>query len=203
MTSEGVVLRPARPEAPEGEQFARYLDVASDGLFRMLLGPRCDEIIGRAFLSTGHDLSYEHATLAESDGSLAGMASGYTAAQHAAATDDALEEAAGVRGLQMAAVSLLGRGLLRFIDTVPEGDYYLQAIAIDDDHRGQGIGSRLLDHAEGIARESGCRRFTLDVAEDNEGARRLYERRGMTIEAKSPPIVMTPSSAVYRMVKVL
>ena len=197
------VLRAARPEIGDGEEFARYLNIASDGLFKILLGSRYGEVIGTAFSNPGHDLSYEHTTFAESSGSIAGMASGYTSAQHAAASDDALLAAAGMRGLRMAAVSLFGRGLLRFMDNVPEGDYYLQAVAVDDRHRGKGVGSLLMDHSEQEARAAGCRRIALDVAEENAGARRLYERRGMTIEDKSPPILMSPGSAVYRMVKAL
>ena len=44
--------------------------------------------------------------------------------------------------------------------------------------RSAGIGSRLLDAAEGLARERGHTRVTLGVATDNPRARALYERRG-------------------------
>jgi ribosomal protein S18 acetylase RimI-like enzyme len=72
-------------------------------------------------------------------------------------------------------------------------------VAVDPARRGAGIGSVLLDHAEQAARTTGCRRIVLDVAVDNEGARRLYARRGMAIEARSPTIPFTSGNAVYRM----
>lgn len=108
-----------------------------------------------------------------------------------------------MRFARMAALTTLGRGLLAFMDDVPDGDYYLQAVSVDDDQRGNGIGSMLIDDAENRARRARCPRLVLDVAEDNSAARRLYERRGMTIEAKSPRIILTPGSSVYRMVKTL
>lgn len=45
-------------------------------------------------------------------------------------------------------------------------------------HRSRGIGSRLLDHAEGLARAQGYAQVGLGVGVDNPRARALYERRG-------------------------
>ena len=45
-------------------------------------------------------------------------------------------------------------------------------------HRGQGIGRRLLDAVERKAREMGCCRLTLEVQENNHGARRVYAAAG-------------------------
>jgi hypothetical protein len=42
-----------------------------------------------------------------------------------------------------------------------------------------------------------------DVAENNAGARQLYERRGMTVEATSPSILLLPNTRAQRMVKPL
>ncbi len=47
----------------------------------------------------------------------------------------------------------------RFIKTVPDGDYYLLAVAVDDQARGSGIGSTLLDYSEATARAHGCARI--------------------------------------------
>jgi ribosomal protein S18 acetylase RimI-like enzyme len=103
--------------------------------------------------------------------------------------------------VRMAAFSVLGPGMKRFIKTVPDGDYYLQAVAVDDQYRGSGIGSILLDHAEETAHTALCARIVLDVAGKNTGGRQLYERRGMTIEATSPRILLIPNTRAYRMVK--
>ncbi len=45
-------------------------------------------------------------------------------------------------------------------------------------HRGKGIVGQMLDRVEGIARELGCCKLTLEVLEGNEAARRAYEKAG-------------------------
>ena len=119
--------------------FAGYLDTATDGFFRAMLGRQVERIIADAYLETGHDLSYQHVTFAERGGQIVGMASGYTAEEHRRSSDEVLGQAAGtIRTMRMAIVSILGRPVLRFIDHVPDGDFYLQAVAVDDDQRGMG-----------------------------------------------------------------
>ena len=202
MTSAAPTLRPARPTSDEGVAFAGYLDTATDGFFRAMLGRQVERIITDAYLETGHDLSYQHVTFAERGGQIVGMASGYTAEEHRRSSDDVLGQAAGtIRTMRMAIVSILGRPVLRFIDHVPDGDFYLQAVAVDDDQRGHGIGSLLIDHVEAEARAHRCVRVVLDVAADNDGARRLYESRGMTVEAESPHPPFMPGMRALRMVK--
>ena len=198
-----MTIRPALPIFDEGLLFARYLNEAADGAFQTLLGRGYDRVIGEAYVSPGHDMSFENAVFAERSGRIAGMASGYTSQQHGLSSDEPLRRAAGFRMVRMAALLKLGGGLKRFIDTVPNGDYYLQAVAVDDQHRGAGIGSTLLDYSEDRARVAGCTRIVLDAMEKNAGARRLYERRGMEVEAKSPTPMLAPSARAYRMVKPL
>ena len=201
MDHEAATIRPAAATVDEGLLFAGYLNVAADGAFEVLLGRDYDRVIGEAYLSPGHDLSYETAVFAERAGRIAGMASGYTSQQHEESSDEPLRRAAGIRMVRMTAFSVLGRGMKRFIKTVPEGDYYLLAVAVDDEHRGAGIGSTLLNYSEERGRAAGCARLVLDVAEKNVGARQLYERRGMRVAAKSPSVLLIPNSRACRMVK--
>lgn len=51
-------------------------------------------------------------------------------------------------------------------------------LAVTVDYRGQGVGTMLLDAVAKRARELGCCRVTLEVASDNSGAKKLYERSG-------------------------
>lgn len=203
MASASVTVRSAGATIDDGLLFARYLNVAADGAFRALLGKDYRQVIGQAYLSPGHDLSHENAAFAELSGNVIGMASGYTSSQHQQSTDEPLRQAAGFRMLRMATFSLLGRGMKRFIKTVPDGDYYLLSVAVDDQHRGSGAGSILLDHSEETARAWKSTRIVLDVAENNTGARELYESRGMRIEATSPSILRLPNTRAHRMAKPL
>ena len=59
-----------------------------------------------------------------------------------------------------------------------------------------------MDAMEQRARASGSKRLILNVGAKNEGARRLYERRGMTVEAGWPKLPCIPAF-VLRMVKPL
>jgi ribosomal protein S18 acetylase RimI-like enzyme len=69
--------------------------------------------------------------------------------------------------------------------------YYVCGMAIDEAHRGQGIGGRLLDEAERDARRLGFSRLSLLVFEQNARARRLYERYGYA-ETMRHPVVPHP-----------
>ena len=54
----------------------------------------------------------------------------------------------------------------------------LYSIAVDDAHRGAGLGRRLLADAEVVAFRGRKKALRLEVREDNLPAIRLYERRG-------------------------
>ena len=197
-----VMLRSATSDLEEGMAFARYFESATDGLSRFLFGAGAKPTIAKAFMIPGHDLSYEYVTFAEKDGAIVGMLSGYTAAQHRRSSDSAVVKAAGlVRSMRMLAVTPLAFRWGRFMNRLDDGEYYVQAVAVEESARGWGIGSQLLDLAESNAVSSGCDRVVLDVACTNTGAQRLYERREMTAEAKSPGIAFVPNSHVYRMAK--
>ncbi len=58
---------------------------------------------------------------------------------------------------------------------------HIDMIGVLAAHRGKGLGWRLLEHAESIARERGNRALTLGVVESNTRAIALYERFGFTL----------------------
>jgi len=51
-------------------------------------------------------------------------------------------------------------------------------LAVSPEHSGRGIGGALLRAVEAAARERGCVKVTLEVRENNQRARYLYERAG-------------------------
>jgi ribosomal protein S18 acetylase RimI-like enzyme len=102
----------------------------------------------------------------------------------------------------MRVVRVLCAPLWRILNTLADGDFYLQAIAVDKELRGEGVGSTLIDSIEDRARATGSTRLSLDVSAKNEGARRLYERRGMTVESGWPKLIFIPRLFV-RMAKLL
>jgi ribosomal protein S18 acetylase RimI-like enzyme len=203
MDRDSITLRPASPTEDDGLAFARYLDEAAEGFFRFMLGRRAKQIIAKAFIQPDHDLSNQNVTFAERDNAVVGMVSGYTAEQHSLSTRQPLKQAAGRWNLLMRIVLVLFAPLMRIIDSISDDDFYLQAIAVDKELRGDGFGSVLMDFIEERARASGAARLSLDVSAKNERARRFYERRGMTVESQWPKRLRIRALKFYRMTKML
>ena len=59
-----------------------------------------------------------------------------------------------------------------------DNSYYICGMALFPQHRGTGMGTRLLALAEEHAREKGFDKISLIVFEQNTGAKRLYDRSG-------------------------
>ncbi len=201
MSQNSIMLRAANPNLDEGRLFARYLDRAAEGFFRFWLGRNAVEIVATAYLQSNHDLSYQNVTFAERNNVITGMVSGYSAEQHRDSSDRPLKQAAGKYNLRMIVVSILIAPLLRIIDTIADGDFYLQAIAVDKEYDGKGVGMALMDSIEEKAIDSGSARIVLDVFAKNEGARRFYEHRGWTVESQWPKRMAIPGLMFLRMTK--
>jgi putative acetyltransferase len=58
----------------------------------------------------------------------------------------------------------------------------IEALFIDPSRRGEGGGTLLVEHAQRLSRGV----LTVDVNEQNESARRFYERRGFAVTGRSP-----------------
>ena len=203
MDKPSITLRAAAPTVDDGLAFARYLDEAAEGFFRFMLGRRAEHIIAAAFAQPGHDLSYQNVTFAERDKVIVGMVSCYTAEQHRSSSRQPLKQAAGRRNLRMPIVLTLCAPLMRIIDSTDDGDFYLQAIAVDKELRGDGVGSILMDSFEEQARAKGATRLSLDVSAKNERARRFYERSGMITESQWPKRLPIPGLKFYRMTRMV
>ena len=59
-------------------------------------------------------------------------------------------------------------------------ELYIDDLCVDENRRGQHIGSALYNHAVAFAKEIGCQFLTLNVWCGNDGAMRFYENAGLT-----------------------
>ena len=59
-------------------------------------------------------------------------------------------------------------------------ELYIDDLCVDENRRGQHIGSALYDYAVTYAKEIGCQFLTLNVWCGNDGAMRFYENAGLT-----------------------
>jgi ribosomal protein S18 acetylase RimI-like enzyme len=80
-----------------------------------------------------------------------------------------------------------GGTLAALIEMIPHADHLLiENIAVHPDRHGQGIGTRLLLHAETVARSLGLtemRLYTNAMMQENVA---LYERRGYRVTSREP-----------------
>ncbi len=70
--------------------------------------------------------------------------------------------------------SVSGYSVARWVED--EGE--LLNIAVADEQRGKGIGSKLLDHVVSVLETKGVRHIFLEVRDSNTAARELYRSRG-------------------------
>ena len=55
-------------------------------------------------------------------------------------------------------------------------------MCVDENHRGKGIGTELLEFVKDIAIQNNCTDMYLTVNEENEGAIKTYEKFGMRVK---------------------
>ena len=78
-------------------------------------------------------------------------------------------------------------------DKVQPDEFIVGTIAVSEGARGLGVGTTLMNEAEKRARTAGKRLMSLDVAGNNDGARRLYKRLGYRVTS-------TRRSLIYRII---
>lgn len=76
-------------------------------------------------------------------------------------------------------------GAVRLEET-PDGRLKVSRLAVEEEHQGEGIGSRLMDAAESIAREEGCDAVRLTTPPDHPYLPAFYRERGYERVAEYP-----------------
>ena len=64
------------------------------------------------------------------------------------------------------------------LDEVAKGSFYVSVVCVFPEHRGQRVGTALLDKAADLARAANARQMSLIVETFNPDAKRLYDRYG-------------------------
>lgn len=196
-----VRIRSARPE--DVEVAAALIILTPGGLLDLLGDRRAALRVARAaFSAEGTGFAHDRALLAEVDGSVAGQIIRFSGAEWAGMrtrTGLVMVRAAGPRfGLRLIRQ---GRVEERVMPHVPRDSLYVISLAVAAKSRNQGIGSVLLRRVVEEAIGAGLRSVALDVAADNDGAIRFYEREGfVTItERRGPSRRRLPAFASRRM----
>ena len=72
------------------------------------------------------------------------------------------------------------------LEAEANGRWFISMLGVHKNWRGKGVGSELLKVADEKCRETKASGLALIVEDVNEGARRLYERRGFAVTDKRP-----------------
>ena len=179
-----VVLRPA--EKSECRMIAALYSISSDGVADYIW-TRLLDVGQRRYEREDSVFSYRNCTIVEVAGGIAGMLVAFPLHSDG----DAVET---------------DPVLVPYSRLEEDNSYYICGMAVFPEHRGRGIGHRLLDLAEKHARAKGFAKLSLIVFEQNEGAKRLYDRTGYREKARQPvvphPLIHYTGDAVL-MVKLL
>lgn len=174
-TQSTVTIRQA--EAADADSLARLIDLAGEGIPNWLWSRACEN--GQTPLEVGIErakrasggFSYTNALIAEAGGRPAGMVLSYAITE--APTDDPDDLPAPIAPFVV-------------LEKLAVGTWYINALAVFDHARNNGIGAQLLGAAEQRARQSGFDRMSIQFYEQNTGAARLYQRSGYAVVARDP-----------------
>ena len=162
-------------------RIARLFMISSDGLaeyiWSKIEAPELSllEIGERRYVREGVTFSYQNCLVAEKDGAVVGMLHSYRMPE-----PDPAE-----------ATQSIDPVLAPYAELEDYGSLYISSVAIFHEHRGLGIGTRLMQEARRRARALGLETLSLICFEKNFRAMRLYKRIGFQ-ELRRRPIVAHP-----------
>lgn len=164
-----VTIRPAKPE--DGVLAAPLIVDAIDEIANRLTGEEDSEkvleMLDELFKRTANRHSYLNTYVAELDGAFAGIMVAY-GGDKAETLDKNLEKWLADKGAAVPTIEVEARA----------DEFYIDTICSSRAHRGQGVGTALLNHADIVAKEKGYHKVSLSVEKQKVRARQLYERVG-------------------------
>jgi ribosomal protein S18 acetylase RimI-like enzyme len=168
-----ILYRIGKPE--DSLKIAEGIERASGGivefLFHGLLGSYTPtEVMANSLQEKQGSDSYENAIVAEYQGNIIGVVYSYPAKFHGI-TDNTRSFFPTDR------LAFLGE----FYNSRVENSWFLDSIFVDEQFRGEGIGSNLIELTKQKAREQGYKQLSLMVMADNIVARRTYEKNNFRI----------------------
>jgi ribosomal protein S18 acetylase RimI-like enzyme len=168
-----ILYRIGEPE--DSLKIAEGIDRASGGivefLFHGLLGSyTAAQVMANSIKEKQGSDSYENAIVAEYQGNIIGVVYSYPAKFHGI-TEDTRSFFPNDR------LTFLGD----FYNSRVENSWFLDSIFVDEQFRGEGIGSKLIELTKQKARDNGYNKLSLMVMADNTIARRTYEKNNFRI----------------------
>ena len=173
------VMRFRRARVEDCAKIAALYSISSDGvadyIWRKLARPGEDplEVGERRYAREDSVFSYKNCVVAEHNGGVIGMLVAFPME-----TEPDPGESVGKEDAILSPYGELER----------PGSYYVCGMALLPEHRGRGLGARMLGLAREEARRRGLAEMSLIVFEQNAGAKRLYERHGFREVTRRPVV---------------
>jgi ribosomal protein S18 acetylase RimI-like enzyme len=176
----GVTFRAATRE--DSGKIAELFRISSDGVVEYVWSTLVPEYPGLEPLEIGAvryaqeegNFSYTNCVVAEREGEVVGQLCTYLVESGAEMTDEPADP------------------ILEPYERLEiPGTLYISSLAVFDEFRGMGLGTKMLSIARDQARESSLDAISLLVFEQNIGAVRLYQRKGFR-EVDRAPVVPHP-----------
>lgn len=153
--------------------------VTFEYIFSTRHGPAIGDFLKAEFAQNQTMFSHRHHHVYERDGDVIASIGSFDASSHSGTflgNARAIFGSYGIRGIL--------KGLLfelRLVKAPRKGCLYLCHIAVLEDCRGQGIAAQMINFMMAKGREEGYRSLSLDVAEQNTKALRLYQQMGFKV----------------------
>ena len=188
-TAKAFAIRPARPE--DCGDIAMLFLLSSGGLAEYIwsqAGPEGASLLEtgrRRYAREGVDFSYQNCLVAEADGRVIAMLHSFVMPPR----DETGDEAAANDNDNGEPVDPV---LQPYAELEDPGSLYVSGVAVTPEHRGCGLGRRLMEQARARAEALDLPRVSLICFEANETAMQLYRRLGYA-EVDRRPVVPHPS----------
>jgi ribosomal protein S18 acetylase RimI-like enzyme len=181
MAANDVTFRPAKRD--DARVIAELFQISSEGVADYVWSQIDDpeyadlspiELGAVRYGRENVNFSYQNCDIAEIDGKPVGMLHAYVMGDDVGHAPDDIDPV-----------------LRPYAELEEPRSLYISGLALFDEYRGSGIGTRLLDFAYKRARAEGMKKISLICFEENAGAYRLYEREGFK-ERKRREVVPHP-----------
>jgi ribosomal protein S18 acetylase RimI-like enzyme len=182
------------------------MGIEANWLFGQGKGYSTLQVLASLFLRRGNRVSLNLSYLAERAGQVSGLLLAYPGELLSRLNNMTVWHLMKLFGL-VASIHLISvQSAYGDLKETEADEFYISNLAVFPEFQGQGIGTRLMEHAEELARASGFQKCSLIVAFNHKNACHLYEHLGYTVVRSflsEHPKVAEGSGGYYRMVKIL
>lgn len=194
-----IAVRPARPD--DAPLAAAVIHLAMGAFGDYLFGPNARQAeiaLMRLFSADAGRFGYSRASVVEKNRQALGLMLAFPGAEMESLTWPLVRSLP--RAFGWSVFGFVSRALAFIHAREAEADeFYVSVIGVLPAAQGQGLGKRLLLHADAQARALGLSKVSLIVSPENHAAQRLYARNGFKIVSTWQD--KNPLASYHRMVK--